>query len=112
MQEKPEKFGELAKFFRTQADLTIEEVAGKAEITDRYLYRIENEGKIPKFDVMCRLVSVLAIPGDYIFYPQSQVKDPEMEELVHMLYNCNKRSRKIMKSVLRALLEDQETEAE
>lgn len=106
MQEKPEKFGELVKSFRTRASLTIEKAAGLADITERYLYRIENEGKIPSFEVVCKLVEILSIPGDSVFYPQKTVHDPDVEEITHMLYRCDKRSLKIVKSVLRAILDD------
>ena len=106
MQEKPEKSGELVKSFRTRAGLTIEKTAGLADITERYLYRIENEGKIPSFEVACKLVEVLSIPGDSVFYPQKAVHDPDVEEITHMLYCYDKRSLKIVKAVLRAVLED------
>ena len=106
MQEKPEKFGELVKSFRTRASLTIEKAAGLADITERYLYRIENEGKIPSFEVVCKLVETLSIPGDFVFYPQKALHDPDVEEITRMLYRCDKRSLKIVKAVLRAILDD------
>lgn len=108
MQEKPEKFGELVKSFCARTSLTIDEVAARADITSRYLYRIENEGKIPAFEVMSKLVRVLSIPGDYVFYSQKAVHDPDVEEITHMLYRCDKRSLKIVKAVLRAILDDQQ----
>ena len=43
MQDNPEKFSEIVKHFRTRAGLTVEKVAEQADITERYLYRIENE---------------------------------------------------------------------
>ena len=106
MQEKPEKSGELVKSFRTRAGLTIEKAAGLADITERYLYRIENEGKIPSFEVVCKLVETLSIPGDFVFYPQKALHDPDVEEITRMLYRCDKRSLKIVKAVLRAILDD------
>lgn len=108
MQDKPEKLSDIVKEFRARANLTVEKVAEQADITERYLYRIENEDKKPSFDVLCRLVQTLPIPGDYIFYSKERVAhDPDMDEIIHMLYRCDKHSRKIVKSVLRVLLEDQ-----
>ena len=72
MQDNPEKFSEIVKHFRTRAGLTVEKVAEQADITERYLYRIENEDKTPSFDVLGRLVRTLSIPGDYIFTPKKR----------------------------------------
>ncbi len=108
MQDNPEKFSDIVKQFRARANLTVEKVAEQADITERYLYRIENEDKTPSFDVLGRLVRTLSIPADYIFYPKEKVAhDPDIEEIVHMLYRCDKHSLKIVKAVLRAILEDQ-----
>ena len=108
MQDNPEKFSDLVKHFRARAGLTVEKVAEQANITDRYLYRIENEDKKPSFDVLGRLVRALSIPGDYVFYSKEKVShDPDVEEIVHMLYRCDKRSLKIVKAVLRAILDGQ-----
>ncbi|WP_295749000.1 helix-turn-helix transcriptional regulator [uncultured Oscillibacter sp.] len=108
VQRYPELFGEIAKAARLRAELTIETVAERADITERYLYRIENEGKRPSFEVLCRLIRVLSIPADSIFYPERAIRDPEVEEIVHMLYGCDKRSIKIVKATLRAALESQQ----
>lgn len=108
MQDNPERFSDIVKEFRLRADFTVEKVAEQADITERYLYRIENEDKKPSFDVLVRLVRTLSIPGDYIFYPKEKVAhNPDVEEIVHMLYQCDEHSLKIVKAVLRAILEDQ-----
>ncbi len=54
----PDILGEIVKTFRIRTELTIEAVAERAGITDRYLYRIENERKKTSFDVLCRLIRV------------------------------------------------------
>lgn len=108
MQDNPEKFSDIVKEFRSRAGFTVEKVAEQADITERYLYRIENEDKKPSFDVLGRLVRALSIPGDYIFYAKEKVAhDPDVEEIVHMLYRCDKHSLRIVKAVLRSILGDQ-----
>lgn len=107
----PELFGGIVKAARLRAELTIETVAERVDITERYLYRIENEGKVPSFEVLCRLIRVLSIPSDSIFYPERAIPDPEVEEIVHMLYNCDKRSIQIVKATLKAALESQQADA-
>lgn len=105
MQENPEQFGVLEKEFRDRAKLTVDALAGRVGISDRYVYRIENGGQIPSFDIMCKIVQTLSIPGDLVFYPKEKVtNDLDMEEVIHMLYQCDERSLKIVKAVLRVIL--------
>jgi len=43
-----------------------------------------------------------------IFYPEKQVKDSEVEDLVRMLYGCDDRSLKIIRATVKAALESQQ----
>ena len=45
MREIPNNLGEIIKRSREKAGITIEALANRLEITERYMYRIENEGK-------------------------------------------------------------------
>ena len=108
MHSKPETLGCIIKTARENAGITIEALANKVDITERYLYRIENEGKKPSFDVLHKLVRELNISADSIFYPEKPSKDSEVEDLVRMLYNCDDRSMKIVKATAKAALASQE----
>ena len=39
--------GNVVKQARQKSDMTIEKLAELVDVTDRYIYRIENEGKSP-----------------------------------------------------------------
>lgn len=52
MHNQPETLGCIIKAARENTGITIEALANKVDITERYLYRIENEGKKPSFDVL------------------------------------------------------------
>ena len=75
MQKRPETLGEIIKTARDKSDLTVEELTARVGISERYLYRIENEGKVPTFEVLKKIVRELAIDGNLIFYPEKPVKD-------------------------------------
>ena len=107
MQKQPETPSEIIKPARDKPDLTVEELTARVGISERYLYRIENEGKAPKLDVLKKLVRELAIDGDLIFYPEKPSKDSEVEDLVRMLYSCDDRSLKIIRATVKAALESQ-----
>ena len=107
MQKRPETLGEIIKTARDKSDLTVEELTARVGISERYLYRIENEGKVPKFEVLKKLVRELAIDANLIFYPEKPSKDSEFEDLVRMLYSCDDRSLKIIRATVKAALESQ-----
>lgn len=107
MHSHTETLGEALKAARLHADITIESLAERVDITERYLYRIENEGKKPSFDVLYKLVRELSMSADSIFYPEKPTKDSEAEDLIRMLYICDDRSMKIIKATAKAALENQ-----
>lgn len=110
MHNIPETLGGILKSARQRADITMETLADKIGITERYLYRIENEGKKPSYDVLYKLIRELAISSDLIFYPEKPYKDSEIENIVRMLYNCDDRSMKIIKATVKAALESEPKE--
>jgi transcriptional regulator with XRE-family HTH domain len=107
VQNNPDKLGDVIKTARQKANITVEALAEKVDKTERYIYRIENEGKKPSYDVLFKLIRELAIPSDSIFWPDKQVKDSQMEDLIRMLYNCDDRSMAIIKATVKAALESQ-----
>ena len=110
MQNQYETLGDIIKNARMKADITVEKLAVKIVVTDRYIYRIENEGKKPSYDILYKLIRELSILPDQIFFPEKQIEDSEMESLVRMMYNCDERSMQIIKATVRAALDSQPRE--
>ncbi len=107
MHNIPDTLSGVVKSSRTRSELIMEALAEKVGITERYLYRIENENKKPSFEVLHKLIRELAISPDLIFYPEKPSKDTEVENLIGMLYNCDDRSMEIIKATVKAALESQ-----
>lgn len=110
MHNQPETLGNIIKSARQRAEITMETLADRVGITERYLYRIENEGKKPSYDVLYKLIRELSISPDSIFYPEKPSKDSEAENLIRMLYGCDERSMQIIKATVKAALESQPKE--
>ena len=110
MQNQHEILGEIIKNARAKADMTVETLANKVGVTERFIYRIENEGKKPSYEILYKLIRELAIVPDQIFFPEKQVQESEMENLIRMLYNCDERSMQIIKATVRAALDSQPRE--
>lgn len=105
MHNCPETLGDIIKSARQQNSITIETLADKVNITERYLYRIENEGKKPSYDVLYKLIRELSISPDSIFYPEKPAKDSEIENLLRMLSACDERSLKVIRATVKALID-------
>lgn len=56
MHKQDTTLGSVIKEARKRSALTIEELADRLKISERYLYRIENEGKKPSYDVLYDVV--------------------------------------------------------
>jgi transcriptional regulator with XRE-family HTH domain len=106
MHNNTETLGQIIKKARKHNDLTIEALADKTELSERYLYRIENEDKKPSFDVLYKLIRCLSISSDSIFYPEKPSKESEIENLVRMLHNCSERDLEIIKATVKAMCEN------
>lgn len=107
MHSKTEILGSIIKAARQRSKITMKVLAERVGITERYLYRIENEGKFPSYEVLYKIIRELAINPDLIFYPEKPSKDSEIEDLIQVLYNCDDRSMKIIKATAKAALESQ-----
>ena len=100
-----ETLGDIIKAARQKSGLTIEELANRLDITERYIYRIENQGKKPSFDILYKLIRELGISPDLIFYPERSDQDSEIEDLIRRLYSCDERSLEVIKATATALMD-------
>ncbi len=83
----------------------MEVLSNRVGVSERYLYRIENEGQKPSFDVLNKLVHELAISPERIFYPEKPSKESEVENLTRMLYSCDDQALKVVRATIKALIE-------
>ena len=105
MRKIPNTLGDIIKNAREKAGITIEALANKVDITERYLYRIENENKKPSYDVLYKLIRELSISPDLIFYPEKPSKASEVENLLRQLSDCDDRSLQVIKATAKALID-------
>ena len=105
MHTVPEAPGAVIKEARQKTDITMEKLAERVGITERYLYRIENEGQKPSYDVFIKLIRELAIDPRMITQPEYQDMDAEVGEILRMLCTCDKRSKEVVKATIRALID-------
>ena len=105
MHTEPEAPGAVIKLARQKADVTMDKLSERVGITERYLYRIENERQKPSYDVLYRLIRETAMDPRLMFYPELVDTDDEIGELLRMLCSCDKRSLEVIKVTIRALID-------
>jgi len=105
MHDKPETLGAVIKAAREKNHMTVEDLAAQVGISERYLYRIENEGQKPRYALLYELIRALSIPADTIFYPEMADIESETVDLIRMLCRCDKRFLSVAKSMLQALID-------
>lgn len=97
--------GATIKQARLSANLTQDELAEQIGVTSRYIMALENEHKQPSFEVLCKLILVLNIPADNIFYPENKHTENEKEQLMRLISRCDKRDLKIITATVTAVME-------
>lgn len=105
--EISDTLGDVVKAARENKSITIECLAEKLGISERYLYRIENEHKKPSYSILYKLIRELGINPDNIFYPEKNSSITEFDSIIRQLYTCDKRSLQIVQATLQAALESQ-----
>lgn len=110
MHKIPDTLGDVIKEARQNKSITIESMAEKLDVTERYMYRLENEHKKPSYDILFRLIRELSIDPELIFYPEKSTKQNDMDSLIRMLYQCDERALRIIKATIKAALESQHDE--
>lgn len=105
MHNEHDNFSMIIKNARLQSEFTMEELAEKLGVTERYLYRIENENKKPSYDVLYKLIRVLSISPDLIFYPEKNSEISEIDTLIRTLCNCDQRLLPVVRATITALIE-------
>lgn len=105
MEKIIDQLGQTIKRSRQAAELTQDELAERVGVTGRYIMALENEHKQPSFEVLCKIILVLNIPADSIFYPENKYRENEKEQLARLLSACDERDLKVITATIKALLE-------
>jgi len=103
-----DKLGDILKLTRLDHGYTREQISERAGISVRYLIAIENEGQVPSVRVLCNLLRALGLSSDSIFYPDMSNPDPETDQLVRLIHQCDERDRKVVLAVVNSLIDRKE----
>ena len=104
MHKQYETLGDIIKIAREESNITVELLANKVGISERYLYRIENEGKTPSYNVLYKLIRSLGISPNSIFYPEAKVNLHKIDRITNLLCKCDDNTLSIVEVIVKAML--------
>lgn len=105
VQNEAEIFGAVLKAARQEAGLTVEALAERIGVSERYIYRLENNGSTPGYALLYKLIRELAISPDSLFYPEKPAQDSEVDALIRKLATCDERAITVAKTTIQSLID-------
>ena len=103
---KENALGKVIKEARNDKKITKEKLAEDAAISLRYVMSIENEGKMPSYKNLYKIIRLLGIDANIIFYPENIPQDTPVEHLHRLLCQCNERDIKAITAQVEYLLSE------
>ena len=107
MANKYDTLGHLIKEARLAAHMTRDNFAERIGMSVRYIASIENEGKKPSYNALCKIIRALGLDANIIFYPESRCQLQEKERLIKIIELCDDRGLKIITAAAKAALNTQ-----
>ena len=101
--------GKIIREERQRHGYIRETIAERANISTRYLAAIELGEKIPKADVLIRIIQSIGISADRVVYPLPH-KDTEYVRLVRLIMNCTPREQNLIASIIDTIIDQRNIE--
>ncbi len=99
--------GEVIKESRLRKGLSQEQLAEMLNCSPRHIMAIENEHKKPGYKRLYKIIRLLNIPADTIFYPERRAATEHgaaLDELINMLHMCDERTVRSVAAAVRESL--------
>lgn len=95
--------GGLIKQAREQCGLKLDELSEKVGISERYLQKIENEGNIPSYKTLKKIILALSMDSNCLFYGNEyNQKEIDDANLISRLKQCDDFEKELINTILNA----------
>lgn len=102
-------YGKAIRKARKSNGLTIDQLAQKVGVSERYIQKIENEDSKPSFEVLSRIVKILSLDANMLFYQIYDDSNFDMNIVIKKIQECNQYEFNVIKATLLALMEKENT---
>lgn len=91
---------------RMEKHLSQEELAERVGITPTHLKHIESEHRKPSVDVLYRIVRVVNLSLDDLFFPEENSGLAAFEKAERLLRQCDAKQLRVVYAAMEAMMED------
>ena len=102
--------GKIIREERQRHGYIRETIAERANISTRYLAAIELGEKIPKADVLIRIIQSIGISADRVVYPLQPHKDTEYVRLARLIMTCTPLEQNLIASIIDTIIDNRNIE--
>ena len=96
--------GRVFRSAREAKGLTQAALAELASVALRTIIAIENDQRYPTYEVFYKIIRVLDISADHIFWPEKVKYPPEQEQVIHELFDCPEWEQSVIINTVRTLV--------
>ena len=96
--------GRVLRSARETKGLTQAALAEKAGVALRTIIALENDQRYPTYEVFYKVIRVLDISADHIFWPENVRYTPEQEQVIHELFDCPEWEQLVIINTVRVLV--------
>ena|GEM_PF-1777865 len=88
--------GEVVKNVRKINKLTQDQLAEKLGVGSRHIMAIENEGKLPSYELLYKMIRILNIPADSVFRPETVTRTMEQEQFITEFLSSDEQKQRVV----------------
>jgi transcriptional regulator with XRE-family HTH domain len=95
MHEEVNKIGRLLRAAREAKGMTQAALSKATDLATRTIMDIENDKHYPTYEVFYKILHVLDLSADHIFWPERVPYSMEREQLIRALDSCSERDKAV-----------------
>jgi len=99
MHDNVTKMGGILKTAREAKGLTQAALSRATNTAIRTIIDLENDKRHPTYESFFKIIRVLGLSADHIFWPEKAEYTPEQEQLIRAISSCNERDRAILMEI-------------
>lgn len=104
-QQIVDSFGCSLRQVRESKGYTREQIAGRAEISPRYLAAIENDNRKPSLDVLVRIVKAIGASFDEVFESSYARAGETAARISRLIPQCGQRDQELVLALIDQMLD-------
>lgn len=104
MQDDMISIGSILRAARDSKEMTQAALAEATGVDPRTVMDIENDKRFPTYEVFYKIIRILNISADQIFWPDRAKATPEQEQLINEFLECSEWEQAIIMKTMRMLM--------